>query len=417
MQPNATPADARQTGDIRTIRRSATGILIALTVIYVATFLVETPGYWVLHIRAMAEAGMIGGLADWFAVEALFRHPLRIPLPHTALLPRNQKRAAKNIARFIDDYFLLPDHLAQEVHKLNPVRRLAQWLATPKNAELVAREISKFVELVLKHNLHRGIGVGANRAVRGFLKDIVQPADISGSVTSLLKDSLQSTLMDEILLQVRLALDENRDKVTRIVEDRSRWWIASAVDQQVVKVLVDGILSVIDELSQRDSELRQDFDTSLAHLISDLHDSGKIEDFIVESQEDYMESDAFAEAVSKVIAAVLSKIQENFEQHPDRAADLISLAIKEFADALLEDPKLESQMNVRLTDAVHSAVHAIRPTVVSYVTQIIEDWDTEDLVVRMENEVGRDLQFIRINGAVLGALVGGCLHVLTHSFA
>jgi len=368
-------------------------------------------------VRAMAEAGMIGGLADWFAVEALFRHPLRIPIPHTALLPRNQKRAAKNIARFIDDYFLLPDRLAEEVRKLNPVHRLAKWLSQAANAELLAREIAQLVELILKQNFDRGLGVGANRAVRKFLGEIIQPADISKSVATLMQDTLQSSLMDDILLQVRDALDENRDKVTRVVEDRSRWWIASTVDQRVTKVLVDGVLSVIDELLQRDSELRRDFDASLVHLASELHDSGRIEQFIIESQETYIETEAFSDAVGNVIRSVLTKIRENFEHNPDQAADLISKAITDFAGTLLQDSDLERQLNERLTSAAQSVAEAIRPVVVSYVTQIIEEWDTDDLVERMENEVGRDLQFIRINGAVLGALVGGCLHVITHPLA
>ena len=403
--------------DIKTVRRIASGILLALSVIFIGTFMVDDPGYWVLLLRAMAEAGMIGGLADWFAVEALFRHPLRIPIPHTALLPRNQKRAAKNIARFIDDYFLLPDRLAEEIKKLNPVHGLAKWLSKPSNAELVASEIAKFVELVLKRNLDRGLGIGANRVVRMFLSDIVQPADISKSVATLLQDTLQSSLMDDILVQVREALDDNRDKVTEVVEGRSRWWIASAVDQRVVKLLVDGVLSVIDELLQRDSSLRRDFDASLIHLASELHDSGRIEKFIVDSQQTYIESDAFTQAVDNVIRTVLTKIRENFENNPDQAAGLIAKAITDFADVLLKDPDLERQLNARITTAAHAVVERIRPAVVAYVTQIIEEWDTDDLVMRMENEVGRDLQFIRINGAVLGALVGGGLHVLTHSFA
>jgi len=406
-----------QADDIKTVRRVATGILLGLTLIFVATFAVDSPGYWVLLVRAIAEAGMIGGLADWFAVEALFRHPLKIPIPHTALLPRNQKRAARNIARFIDEYFLLPDRLAEEIRRLNPMQRVAQWLSKPSNAELVAREIAQFVELVLKQNLERGLGIGANRMVRRFLSDIVQPADISQSVAALMRDTLQSSLMDDVLMQVRQALDDNRDKVTKVVEDRSRWWIASAVDQRVVRLLVDGVLSVIDELLQRDSELRQDFDASLIHLTAELQNSGRIEQFIVESQDRYIESEAFSEAVGKVIQSVLTKIRENFEQNPDQAADLITKAITDFADTLLKDPELENQLNTRLTSMAHSVVENIRPAVVAYVTQIIEDWDADDLVVRMENEVGRDLQFIRINGAVLGGFVGGCLHVVTHPLA
>ncbi len=403
--------------DIKRVRRVATGLLLCLTLIFLCTFTVEAPGYWLLLLRAMAEAGMIGGLADWFAVEALFRHPLRIPIPHTALLPRNQKRAAKNIARFIDDHFLVPDRLSQEVQRLNPAQLLAEWLSKPGNAEAVSREIESFVHLILKQTTDRGLSRETSRAIRTFLKEIVQPADISGSITTLMKDTLNSTLMDDILLQVRQSLDENRHKVTKVIEDRSRWWIASAIDQRVVKLLVDGVLSVIDELLQRDSDLRRDFDKSLVHLVSDLHDQGRIEHFIIQSQNSYMESDAFAEAVDTVIQSLLTRLQESLETDSGQKTEFISKAIKDFSKNLKRDQALQSQINRRLVSMVHAVVSKTRPHIALYITKVIEDWDSDDLVMRMESEVGRDLQFIRINGAVLGAFVGGCLHAVTHSFA
>lgn len=120
-------ADKEKSDGIQQVRRAATGILSVLACVFFGSFLVNDPPTWLRLVRAMAEAGMVGGLADWFAVEALMRHPLRIPIPHTALLPNNQKRAAVNIARFIDDCFLVPDQLLARVAKLSPVRRAAEW--------------------------------------------------------------------------------------------------------------------------------------------------------------------------------------------------------------------------------------------------------------------------------------------------
>ena len=407
---------AEKTDAIRRVRRVATGILACLAVVYTATFAVSEPGYWLLLIRAMAEAGMVGGIADWFAVEALFRHPLSLPIPHTALLPRNQKRAATNIARFIDEYFLVPEQLLGQIQKFNPTHKLALWLADRDNAKMVAKEISHLLQLLLKYQLERGVGVGANKAIRDFLKTSVQPADLSSNISSLLKDTVNSRLMDDILAEVRKVLDENRGKVTEIVQERSRWRIASTVDRQIVKVLVDGILSIIDELSDRESALRQDFDASVLHLVENFHETGRISGFIEEGRDKYLDSPEFAAAVEKVIASVLEKIQRNLEQDPDRAADLISKGISEFADVLLKDAELENSLNQRLFGGIATILDTVRPAVVTYITKIIEDWNSDDLVERMENEVGRDLQFIRINGAVLGAFVGGTLHVVTSLF-
>ncbi|MEL6206292.1 MAG: DUF445 family protein, partial [Pseudomonadota bacterium] len=255
--------------EIGPIRRTATGILVGLAVIFALSFTVEDPSFTVLLIRSMAEAGMVGGLADWFAVEALFRHPLKLPIPHTALLPRNQKRAANSIARFIDEHFLVRDQILLQVRKTNPARLAAAWLSDRSNAKFVAAELSFTLRVFLNQQLERGIRIGASPDMRAFLKDVAQPDDLSGTISAFLKETVRSRLMDDIIAEVRTVLDQNRDKVTEIVQDRSRWWIASTVDRGFVKLLVDGILSIMDELTDRDSQLRRDFDGSVVHMVDD----------------------------------------------------------------------------------------------------------------------------------------------------
>ncbi len=127
----------------------ATGMLVAMGAMFLATFLVPEPSTWVLFLRAVAEAGMIGGLADWFAVEALFRHPLRIPIPHTALLPKSKNRVATNIGDFITEHFLTPDLIRQTLMDLNAAAALSGWLLSPGNAGLISQKTS----LVLKSSL------------------------------------------------------------------------------------------------------------------------------------------------------------------------------------------------------------------------------------------------------------------------
>ncbi len=395
------------------IRRTATGILAALALVFALSFTVEDPGFTVLLIRSMAEAGMVGGLADWFAVEALFRHPLNLPIPHTALLPRNQKRAANSIARFIDEHFLAPDQVLVQVRNTNPARLAAAWLSDRSNAKFVAAELSFTLRLFLNQQLERGVRIGASTDMRAFLKDVAQPDDLSGTISAFLKETVRSRLMDDIIAEVRAVLDQNRDKVTEIVQDRSRWWIASTVDRGFVKLLVDGILSIMDELADRDSALRRDFDGSVIHLVDGIQKSGRIAAFIADGQEKYLASPAFAAAIDTLVAKILRQIQDKLDEHPDGAAEFMAGAIAEFAESLLDDPALQEELNERLVAGAGAFVEAARPAIVAYITQVIEEWKSDDLVARVEQEVGYDLQFIRINGAVLGALVGGALHLIT----
>jgi len=401
---------------IRRMRRLATGILAALALIYFSSFSIAEPSSGILLLRAMAEAGMIGGIADWFAVEALFRHPLGLPIPHTALLPRNQKRAATNIARFIDEHFLAPEQLVGRVRRLNPVQLLANWLSRPDNARRVASETLSLLQVVLKHQLRRGVGIGANRAVRALLKSMSQPESLSAQVSSLLKETVRSRFMDDVIAEVRRALNENRDRVVAIGQDRSRWWIPSTADRQMVKLLVDGIMSVMDELSDRNSGLRRGFDQSIVRLVDELHMSGRISAFIEEGRERYLDSPEFASAIDRVLETVLSRIEEFIEKDGDRAVALLAEAFTEIASMLREDPALERDLNARLMAGIEAVLQDARPVARAYIAEVIETWDSDDLVSRVETEVGRDLQFIRINGAVLGAFVGGALHIVTGSW-
>lgn len=412
-----TPPDAASPDDkrdaIRRMRLVASGLLAALAAIYFGSFAVPEPGRWLLLVRAMAEAGMIGGIADWFAVEALFRHPLGLPIPHTALLPRNQKRAATNIARFIDTHFLAPEHLMARLRRLNPVQLLADWLSKPENADRVATETARLIQVVVKHQLQRGVGVGAREALRGFLTSMVQPEGLSAHVATLLKETVRSRFMDDVIAEVRRALDENREQVVEVAQDRSRWWIPSTADRQLVKLLLDGIMSVMDELSDRDSGLRQGFDQSIIRLVDELHTSGRVSALIEDGRSQYLETPAFAAALDQVIETALARIQDFLAEDRARADALVADALIEVAAILRGDPALEQALNARLLVGIETVLGDLRLAAMAYVTEVIETWDSQDLVFRIESEVGRDLQFIRINGAVLGAFVGGVLHILT----
>ncbi|WP_372574712.1 DUF445 domain-containing protein [Ruegeria jejuensis] len=406
--------DIQKAAAIRKVRRTATGILGGLSLVFAASFAVSEPPTWLLLIRAMAEAGMVGGLADWFAVEALFRHPLGLPIPHTALLPKNQKRAAGNIARFIDEYFLAPEQLLRQLQRANPALKAANWLDKSENAKALSRTLSELLHGILQSQLRSGIGPAPTTYLRTLTTRLVDSPTLSRQITELLKGSVHSQLLNDILLQVREVLDENRDTVMAVVQDRSRWWITTSVDKRITGVLVDGVLSIIDELSDPKSSLRKDFEASITILIDRFQETGRIAENIDEGFKAFTESAKFDKSLQQVMAAVLNEVDKSLVEHPDRVADLMAQALRDFARSVQNSDDLQEQLNARFASGFEAILTEIRPAIVDYIAQSIADWDSDQLVARMESEVGRDLQFIRINGAVLGAFVGGTLFLLTH---
>ena len=268
------PPDAAQVRALARTRRLATGVLVALAAVFVATHLAGADTWPLRLIQSMAEAGMVGGLADWFAVEALFRRPLGLPIPHTALLPANQARAARNVGRFFETHFLDPALLETRLRRIGISRHAADWLARPDNALTLARQLTAILGAVVRHDPPPRMLVRARAWLRAEAMSSGADAAIARSVAEFVKAGVRSTVVDEMLGLIRAAVDDNRDAAVALVHDRSRWWIAKPVDRRVAGLAVDGVLSLLDELRSEDSSLRRDFRSAVDRVIDDLADRG-----------------------------------------------------------------------------------------------------------------------------------------------
>ena len=414
MTSVGTPGSEADNDNAKGVRRTATGILAALLVVFVVTSLPENPSVWVLLVHAMAEAGMIGGLADWFAVEALFRRPLGLPIPHTALLPTNQKRAARNIARFIDEHFLDPDQLTREIRQFDPVGKAGVWLARRENAEIVAKEVSWAIRALVHAQSEHGIPEPVKALITDSLGRAAGRGHLPDHIAELIQESLETEFLDEVLAHVRNAIDENRPAISKLVQERSRWWIASGVDRQVAELLVDGVLSVLDDLADPASQRRTGFAASVHTIIDRFREDGAIARLIDHSMSDYADSSAFARALDDMLEASLHEIDKQLAENEESVQGGVTQALRQMGVALSRDRGVHDMITARFETALVPVLNSMRAPVREYILQTITRWDSTELVNRIESEVGRDLQFIRINGAVLGAVLGGILFVSSH---
>ncbi|MEL7012202.1 MAG: DUF445 domain-containing protein [Pseudomonadota bacterium] len=410
-QPDApeglSDADAAKTARLNKTRRMAEIVLIALVAVYLVTYLPSDPPQWLRLIRHMAEAGMIGGLADWFAVVALFRHPLGIPIPHTALLPRNQARAAESVGQFFKGHFLDPKSISTRVAEVAPARRAAEWLIAPANAALLAKPLTQAVTLTMEVSTSgkSTLNDGLRKELRAALASETATHGIATALGPVLEQAVHGPLMSDMLRQVRKALDGNRDRVLELVQDNSRWWVASRVDRGVSTVLVDGVLNVIDDLEKSDSALRKDFEDGLAGFVHTLYESGALERAVHDGKTRFTQSKDFDEAVD----ATLTLVRQRLAEGQDDFESAITAALQSFARKLLSDDAALATFEAQLTEAAEKAMVELREPIGDYVTDVIKGWEADELSERFEREIGPDLQFIRINGALLGALIGGVL--------
>lgn len=389
-------------------RRLAVGVLVLMCAVFIASHFAGD-SMTARLVRAMAEAGMIGGLADWFAVVALFRHPLGLPIPHTALLPKNQARAARNVARFFETHFLEPVSLEKRLRQMRPGRFLARWLTDPAHAGLVARELTRVLIRFLHHDPSRRILARSRGWLRALVRSGGDDRAISEALSQLVKSGVRGTAISEVLRLVRNAIDQNRDVAAKLVQDQSRWWIASAVDRRVADIAVDGVLSVLDELQDERSQLRRDFESGFDHMIDRLSSDGALERAIGEGRETLLRLGLLERAVFRMAEGLRDQLLARSGENPDALAGPIGELIHDFATRALSDEAMYNDLDAQISELGAQLIGELRPAIAGYVADIIASWEPEELIERFESEIGPDLQYIRVNGAALGALIGGLI--------
>ena len=408
------PDDSEKRVQLLRMRRAATAVLVALAGVYAATHAVPDPGRTVLLIRAMAEAGMVGGLADWFAVEALFRHPLRVPVPHTALLPRNQARVADSIGQFIETWFLDPAQIRERVVAMRPVRMAATWVARPANARLGARYAVAALAAVLETLPPLRLRRRDREALERFLMEATPEDELAAPLADFLCSTLHGPLVDRLLGLVKRGIEQDQDRILDLVQARSRWWVAAPVDRRVAGALGDGVLSVIDEMSEHDSTLRRDFEAAAEAVIRQLAADGTLAALIGEAKRELLAGGTLDAMASRLAGDLHERLSAQLRDNPDVPERQLAGLMMAAARRLEDDPAGLDQFERRLADVAAEVALRVRPHVGGYFADVIRSWDTGDLSDRFEVEVGRDLQFIRINGAILGSLIGGVLFWLGH---
>ncbi|WBU55722.1 DUF445 domain-containing protein [Paracoccus sediminicola] len=399
---------------LRRTRRMASAVLAALALVFFATYLDGSPPGWLLLIRSMAEAGMVGGLADWFAVTALFRHPLGIPIPHTALLPRNQKRAAANVGRFFDQHFLQPEQLRARLMSARPSVFLLGWISDPAHARLIADKLAPLLVRLLEEDPPPRLMVRGRSWVRRAAEGFGSDETMADRMADLIKTGIRTGVLDHALAVVERSVRNRRDSATQLVEDHSKWWVAAKVDRGVAKLVVGGILAVLAELRDRDSRLRGRFERACDEMVDDMAERGALKQAVAEARHYMIRSGALDEAFTQMLPQMRSSLIDSLNKDPERTADALAGVIRNVATGMLSSEAVRADFDRNLADLATRIISELRPQLASYVTDVIAGWEPEDLNTRFEAELGPDLQYIRINGAVLGALIGGALFFLEH---
>jgi uncharacterized membrane-anchored protein YjiN (DUF445 family) len=398
----------------------ATALLAVAAVVFViARWLETTSGsIWIGALRATAEASMVGGLADWFAVTALFRHPMGIPIPHTAIVAKRKDRVGRALGNFVARNFLSRAVIEARMRSLRVAERLAAWLSEPANARTIAGQTMRAVSSGVQALRDADVEPVVERNVASRLR-AVRVAPIAARLMEVLtEDDRHQELLDDFIRATSKAVQDNRELIRERIEKESPWWLPEAVDDKIYRKVLGSIERTLADIEQNpEHPIRHRFDRAVHEFMERLDHSPEMSARIERWKEELLGT----ETVRRFSASLWSDskaaiIRYGEEKHAIREGGAAEQAITAFASHVLQDPELLEKVNEAMVDIAVAVVERYQDEVGDFIATTVAAWDPDLTASRIELALGRDLQFIRINGTIVGGLAGLALFLIGRLF-
>jgi uncharacterized membrane-anchored protein YjiN (DUF445 family) len=396
------------------MKARATGLLVFAAVLFGVALAFEPRYPWLGYVRATAEAAMVGGVADWFAVTALFRRPLGLPIPHTAIIAARKDRIGRSLGGFVQRNFLSRDVVAARLERLRAGEHLARWISRPENARLIARHVAAGLAGATHVLRDEDVQEMIDRNVVGRIR-AVRVAPILGNVLTLLTEgNRHQELLDRAIVLVARFVAENEELIRDRIRAESPWWIPEAVDDRIHDKIVGGIERTLQDVSlDAEHPLRGRFDAALSEFIERLKTSPQVIARAESIKGEVLEHPAVRDFSRSVWGDVKGRLVRYAERGDGEEPGAVEHGLVSLGNAILADPALLAKVNGWITDAVLYAVEQAREEVGQLIAQTVAEWDPEATSQKIELQIGRDLQFIRINGTLVGGLVGLLIYTVS----
>jgi uncharacterized membrane-anchored protein YjiN (DUF445 family) len=407
ITPDPAADEARRRG-LRRMRTVAVGLLVFAAVVYVATL--DADG-WLGFVNAGAEASMVGAIADWFAVTALFKHPLGIPIPHTALIPRRKDELGKGLEEFVGENFLHEDIVRDRMAAATVSLRVAQWLSDPAHVRRLVDEVAEVASL--------GLGKVRDEQVEDLVRTALVPRFreeplaplLGGLLGEVVADDLHHGLVDLALDELHRWLTHNEKAFTEMLAERAPWWAPPRLNDAVThRVHLEAVRWLEDIRDDPQHHAREALDSMLTQLAHDLLFDPATQDRAERLKERVLDHPAVLNTAVSLWNALRRALLGSLRDPAGAVRARLHKEVTAFAARLLDDADLRRRLDEVAVDVAVFAVERYGAEVTTVITHTIERWDGREAARRIELHVGRDLQFIRINGTIVGGLVGVAIH-------
>jgi uncharacterized membrane-anchored protein YjiN (DUF445 family) len=404
--------DAARLRGLRRMRALALSLLVLAAVIYVLTREHDTG--WLGYVNAGSEAAMVGAIADWFAVTALFRHPLGLPIPHTAIIPKRKESLGESLQEFVADNFLKEDVIRERIGSAGVSRRAGEWVVDGQHADRIVREGSRILSDALSHVRETDVAAIIQEALIPRLKEEELSPVVGQLLDEVLRDDAHRGLVDLAVDEVSRWLDHNHDEVAALIENRAPSWTPQWLDRRVSTWVHEQVVEWVAEIGRTpDHSARLALNSWLRDLAKDLqHDAETMERFErlkVRMLTQDRVSTTSIQLWDALRRAVIGSLGDETGLLRTRATQ----EIERLGRRLIEDEALSTRVDTTIADIAAYAVNNYGHEVATIISATVNRWDGKETADRIELHVGRDLQFIRINGTVVGGLAGLVIHAIS----
>jgi uncharacterized membrane-anchored protein YjiN (DUF445 family) len=405
--------EQEQLAQLTRMRTIATSLLAVMAIIFVGAKLLQPAYSFLSFVSAFAEAAMVGALADWFAVTALFRRPLGLPIPHTAIIPNNKDRIGESVANFLEHNFMTEEVLREELKQIDFAHAAAKWLSDPDHSRTVAKQIVSGIPAVIHMIEDNDVGHFMQNTLAKGMKNIRFGPLLAEIFSVLVADRRHQILFDHMIGLASKALEQNRPFIRQKIHEKSPRWIPRMIDEKLFERLLEESENILNEMKDENSEWRERFQQATEELIEKLRSSPEYEERIAAIVSQTLSHPLFRNYTQQVWHDVRDRLLADATAEDSRAVNQLDRALRAFSTALMQDAAVQNKLNRWIRAFAADAIASRREAIADLVKRVIQKWDADTVSRKFELYVGKDLQYIRINGTLVGGLVGLLLHTLS----
>ncbi|MEU1129716.1 DUF445 domain-containing protein [Streptomyces sp. NPDC005900] len=413
------PADEEKRRGVRRMKATATGLLVLVALVYVLAKWAAAAGAgaWTGYVAAAAEAGMVGALADWFAVTALFRHPLGLPIPHTAIIPNKKDQLGVSLGEFVGENFLSADVVRERLRAVGIGARLGTWLAQPVHADRVTAELATALRgalTVLRDSDVQAV-VGEAITRRADAREIAP--GLGKTLEKIVADGGHHRVVDLVCVRAHDWLVEHGDSVMDAVQGGAPGWTPRFVDKRVGERVYKELLRFVTEMRDMPGHpARGAVDRFLADFAADLQSDSDTRERVERLKREVLGRGEVQDLIASAWSAVRSMIVAAAEDERSELRLRVRASLLSLGARMARDGRLQRKVDGWVEGAAVYVVTTYRDEITSLITDTVAGWDAEHTSKKIEAHIGRDLQFIRINGTVVGSLAGLAIYAVSRVF-